>query len=109
MTFKKTLSFILGLCISSSAIASEFSDGMGKIFSSVVTQNAPGCNVGVVKDGAFIHKIGYGLANLELDVPLDGNQVHRMASVSKQFTAMAVLLLAEEGKIDLDANIRTYL
>jgi CubicO group peptidase (beta-lactamase class C family) len=109
MTFKKLLPFILGTFISTSAIASDFNDGIDKIFSSVVNQNTPGCNVGVIKDGAFIHKTGYGLANLELDVPLNGNQVHRMASVSKQFTAMAVLLLAEEEKIDLDADIRTYL
>lgn len=109
MIFKKSLTFILGLLILSSAIASDFNDGIDKIFSSIVDHNTPGCNVGVIKSGEFIHKNGYGLANLELDVPLDGNQVHRMASVSKQFTAMAVLLLAEEGKIDLDANIRTYL
>lgn len=95
--------------LSSSVIASDFNDGIDEIFSNIDQQNAPGCSVGVIKDGAFIHKTGYGLANMELDVPLDGSQVHRMASVSKQFTAMAVLLLAEEGKIDLDADIRTYL
>ena len=69
----------------------------------------PGCNVGVVRDGRWVHKAGYGLANLELAVPLDGSQVHRMGSVSKQFTAMAVLLLAEEGRVDLDADIHRYL
>lgn len=46
---------------------------------------------------------------MELNVSLDGSHVHRMGSVSKQFTAMAVLLLAEEGQIELDADIRTYL
>ncbi|MCJ8321889.1 MAG: beta-lactamase family protein [Colwellia sp.] len=109
MQNKKTFPFILGLFISSTAIASEFNDSIDKIFSSIEQQNSPGCNVGLIKEGSFIHKTGYGLANLELNVPLDGMQVHRMASVSKQFTAMAVLLLAEEGVIDLDANISTYL
>ncbi len=90
-------------------MATDFNDSIDKVFSNIVEQNAPGCNVGIIKDGAFIVKTGYGLANMELGVPLDGNQVHRMASVSKQFTAMAVLLLAEEGKIDLDADIRSYL
>jgi CubicO group peptidase (beta-lactamase class C family) len=109
MLNSKTLSLFVGLFISSSAIATDVNDSIDKIFSKIVQQNAPGCNVGIIKDGAFIVKAGYGLANMELGVPLDGNQVHRMASVSKQFTAMAVLLLAEEGKIDLNADIRSYL
>lgn len=109
MTIKKSLTFILVLLTSNLTIASEFNDGVDRIFASIVDKDTPGCNVGAIKDGRFIHKAGYGLANLELDVPMDGSQVHRMASVSKQFTAMAVLLLAEEGKIDLDADIRTYL
>ncbi|MFT2092006.1 serine hydrolase domain-containing protein [Paraglaciecola sp. 2405UD69-4] len=92
-----------------SVLASDLSLSIDKLFSTKVTQDSPGCNIGVIKDHALIHKAGYGLANLELEVPLDGTQVHRMASVSKQFTAMAVLLLAEEGKIDLDADIHTYL
>ena len=54
---------------------------------------------------SWFTKRGVGLANLELDVPLDGTQIHRMGSVSKQFTAVAVLL-ADEGAIDLDAEIR---
>ncbi len=74
-----------------------------------IDPGGPGCNVGVIRNGEWIHKAGYGMANLELDVPLDGSQVHRMGSVSKQFTAMAVLLLAEEGRIDLEADIRDYL
>ena len=57
----------------------------------------------------MIHRSGYSLANLELDVPLDGTQVHRIGSVSKQFTAFAVLLLAEEGKVHLEEDIRVYL
>jgi len=109
MPLKKTLSFFVGVFVTSSAISSDFNDGIDKIFSNIAQENAPGCSVGAIKDGVFIHKTGYGLANLELDVPLDGSQIHRMASVSKQFTAMAVLLLAEEGKIDLDADIHTYL
>ncbi|MDP5053832.1 MAG: beta-lactamase family protein [Congregibacter sp.] len=74
-----------------------------------ISENGPGCSVGVAQNGEWLHKAGYGLANMELNVPLDGTHVHRMASVSKQFTAMAVLLLADEGKIDLDADIRDYL
>jgi len=106
---KKALTFFVGLLVSSTIFATEVSEGIDKVFANYVNQSSPGCSVGLIKNGSFIHKAGYGLANMELDVPLDGNQLHRMASVSKQFTAMAVLLLAEEEKIDLDVDIRTYL
>lgn len=74
-----------------------------------IQPDGPGCNVGVIQRGELVYQKGFGLANLELDVPLDGTQIHRMGSVSKQFTAVAVLLLADEGAIDLDAEIHTYL
>jgi len=109
MLKNRTTSFLASIFISVSANASDLSDGIDKIFSSHKNQPIPGCSVGLIQNGDFIHKAGYGFANLELGVELDGNQVHRMASVSKQFTAMAVLLLAEEGKIDLDNDIRSYL
>lgn len=104
----KTLLFG-SLLLSNTIIAKDLNSEIDKIFESGDLKSSPGCSVGLIQDGRFIHKKGYGLANLELNVPLDGTQVHRMASVSKQFTAMAVLLLAEEGKIDLDKDIRFYL
>lgn len=99
------LSFIIGA--SSSGTATDVD--IASHFSAFEAQKTPGCNVGIIEKGELVHQAGYGIANMELDVPLDGSQVHRMASVSKQFTAMAVLLLAEEGKIDLDEDIRSYL
>ncbi|WP_133471181.1 serine hydrolase domain-containing protein [Paraglaciecola marina] len=104
-----TLLFFTGLCMPVTTIAADNNLAIKKIFASRVSKNSPGCNLGVIKNQQLVHKAGYGLANLEMNVPLDGSQVHRMASVSKQFTAMAVLLLAEEGKVDLDADIHTYL
>jgi CubicO group peptidase (beta-lactamase class C family) len=70
---------------------------------------SPGCTVGVVRDGALSWARGYGMANLEHGVPLDSRSVFRMGSVGKQFTAGVVALLALEGRVDLDADIRTYL
>jgi len=89
--------------------ANEFNELVDSVFASIDDSIAPGCSVGVVENGRLIHKAGYGLANLELGVELDGNNVHRMGSVSKQFTALAVLLLAEEDKIELDEDIHLYL
>ncbi|NMR26888.1 beta-lactamase family protein [Pseudoalteromonas sp. NEC-BIFX-2020_015] len=71
--------------------------------------NGPGCSVGVIKNQQFLFKKSYGLANIEHQVPLSSISVFRMASVSKQFTGLAVLLLAEKGEINLDDDIRKYL
>ena len=114
MTIKNLRNFyaallLLLLPLSMSALeASELSTKIDNVFNSI-PPDGPGCNVGVIKQGQFVHKRGYGLANVELNVQLDGNQVHRMGSSSKQFTAMSVLLLAEEGSIDLDSDIHVYL
>lgn len=94
---------------SATSFATEFNENVDTLFSHIDRANAPGCNVGIIENGEFIHKAGYGLANMELGVDLNGDNVHRIASVSKQFTAMSVLLLAEEGLIDLQEDIRTYL
>ncbi|WP_439106166.1 serine hydrolase domain-containing protein [Congregibacter sp.] len=109
---KSLLTMIVGCLISTMAPLSygqsTLSRDIDAIFSGI-SDNGPGCSVGLAKDGEWIHKTGYGLANMELMVPLDGSHLHRMASVSKQFTAMAVLLLADEGKLSLNADIRDYL
>jgi CubicO group peptidase (beta-lactamase class C family) len=77
--------------------------------SELIPADEPGCSIGVFEKGEPILRKGYGLANLELNVPMTTNNVHRMASVSKQFVAMAVLLLADQGKLELDQDIRTYI
>jgi len=71
--------------------------------------NSPGCAVAIVKDGTVIYKHGYGMANLEYDVPITSSSVFHVASISKQFTAFSVLLLEDEGKLSLDDDIRLYL
>jgi CubicO group peptidase (beta-lactamase class C family) len=70
---------------------------------------SPGAAVVVVKDGAIIYKHGYGCANLEYDVPITPSTIFHVASVSKQFTAFAIALLASRGKLSLDDDIRKYL
>ena len=69
----------------------------------------PGCAVGVIHRGKYAYKVGYGLANMEYKIPITAKTVFRVGSVSKQFTAMAVAILAERGEIDLDADVHTYL
>ena len=71
--------------------------------------DSPGCALGIIRDGRLIYERGYGMANLEHDVPLSSTSVLRIASTSKQFAAMNLLLLEQDGKVSLDDDIRTYL
>ncbi|HSG01203.1 MAG TPA: serine hydrolase, partial [Vicinamibacterales bacterium] len=68
----------------------------------------PGCAVGVVRDGTPAFMRGYGTANLEYDVPITPSSIFHVASVSKQFTAMAVALLVADGKVSWQDDIRQY-
>ncbi len=69
---------------------------------------SPGCAVGVIKDGKFVHERGYGMANLDYDIPNSPRMVYYIASDSKQFTAAAIGLLVLDGKISLDDDVRRY-
>ncbi len=74
-----------------------------------VPENAPGCALGIVEGGVLLYARGYGLADLEAGTPIDTRSVFRIASTSKQFTAACVLLLAADGVVALDADIRAWL
>ena len=69
----------------------------------------PGVAISVVRDGKVILSKGYGMATLEYDIPITPTTVFHVASVSKQFTAFAIYLLEQQGKIALDDDIRKYL
>src|SRR5262245_9497069 len=69
----------------------------------------PGAVIIVVKDGAVLFRKAYGMANLELAVPLQPEHVFALASLSKPFTAAGVLKLAEEGKLSLTDDITKFL
>ncbi|MDI3305539.1 MAG: serine hydrolase [Acetobacteraceae bacterium] len=69
----------------------------------------PGCTLGLVRDGALVLQESAGLASLELGVPIGAETCFRIASVSKQFTCSAILLLAEEGKLSIGDDIRAHL
>jgi len=80
-----------------------------KLFADVDKPDSPGAAIAVIKDGTVVYKRGYGIANLEYNVPITPSTVFHVASVSKQFTAFAVTLLANQGKLSLDDDIRKYL
>ena len=72
------------------------------------TTSTPGCAVGVSEDGRIVLEKAYGMADLEHDVPNRPDTIFEAGSVSKQFTAAAVLLLARDGKLSLDDPVRNY-
>ena len=71
--------------------------------------DSPGCALAVVKDGTIVYKRGHGMANLENSVPITPKSVFNIESTSKQLGAIAILLLAQQGELSLDDNVRKYL
>ena len=80
-----------------------------EIFAQYDSTRSPGCSLSVLQGGETIYQRGYGMANLEYNLALTPRSVFRIASTSKQFTAASIALLAEQGKLDLDDDVRKYL
>jgi CubicO group peptidase (beta-lactamase class C family) len=78
------------------------------VFTGFNTTAGPGCALGVSRDGKLVYSRGYGMANLETGTAITPASIFHVASISKQFAAFAVALLAEDGKLSLDDDIRKY-
>jgi CubicO group peptidase (beta-lactamase class C family) len=87
----------------------DVQDRIDAIFEDVDRSDMPGCAIGIVQDGQLIYTRGYGMANLECQTPIDAQSIFHVASVSKQFTCLAILLLMRDGKRSLDDDVRTYI
>ena len=96
------------LTFSSSALAQDKTAQIDRIFS-FATAETPGCAVGVSQNGTMVANRAYGLANVERRVPLSQSSLFDIGSTQKQFTAAAILLLAENGRLSLSDDIRKYL
>src|SRR5512132_598086 len=106
------LSLILLIGMPSLALAQPApmpDEELAKAINATLTQaykpTEPGAAVIVVKDGKVVLRKGYGMANLELAVPVEPDMVFRLGSITKQFTAVAILMLAEQGKLSLDDDM----
>ena len=89
--------------------ATTKSGKVDELFARWNTQHSPGASIAIIEQGALVYQKGYGMANLEYDVPIDANSVFHIASVSKQFTIFALLLLEQQGKLSLEDDVRDYL
>lgn len=79
-----------------------------RIFAQFNSTHTPGCAVGAEVNGRNVLMRGYGMANLETGTPITPNTIFESGSVAKQFTATGILLLMQDGKINLDDPVRKY-
>ena len=84
-------------------------DKIDQLFAKWNKPDSPGCSVAISRNGQLVYERGYGMANLELSVPIAPTSVFEAASISKQFTAMSIMLLVERGRLSLDDEVRKYL
>jgi CubicO group peptidase (beta-lactamase class C family) len=105
--------FLISLIVNSKSSAQTLADSTIKkidgLFAVWNNAKTPGCSIGIVRDDSLIYAKGYGMSNLEYDIPITPATIFHMASVSKQFTAYSIVLLARQGKLSLDDDIHKYL
>jgi len=104
--FKIPIILLLMLWFSAAARA----DSLDKfIAAEMQKRKIPALSVAVIKDGKIVRAKGYGFANLEFKIPADENTVYEIGSISKQLASEALMLLVEDGKVNLDDAINKYL
>ena len=87
----------------------QFSTKVDRLFAGRISKSAPGVAVVVTQKGKPIFERCYGLADVEQKIPITPTTMFNLASVAKQFTAFAILLLEKEGKISLEGDVHKYL
>lgn len=102
--------WLLAVCLASVALAAEptFEEEAAKRLKSVTEGDTSGMAVLVARDGKIVFQGGFGLADIEKKTPITPETKFRIGSISKQFTAAAVLRLAEQGKLSLDDTLDKY-
>jgi CubicO group peptidase (beta-lactamase class C family) len=118
-TFNRHVSIsiaLLSIFISTSAPAQDGGNASNNlnakvdaVFAQYDKPDSPGCALGVIKDGQIVYARGYGMANLEHNIPNGPKLVYDIGSTSKQFSAASILLLAQQGKLSLDDDVRKHI
>ena len=105
---KKVLFLLLVMSASPLAAQEPAPAAIDSIFARFQQPEMPGCVLGVVKNGDLVYQRGYGMANLDYDIANSPQMIYYVGSVSKQFTAATILLMAQRGLISLDDPVRKY-
>lgn len=113
--FVLSIAFLLFFCVSTQQASvsqaythTDLTDRVDELFKEWDRNDSPGAALGIFKDGRIIYARGYGIANLEYSLPWTPQTPSQTGSISKQFTGMCIAILAEQGKLSLDDNIRKY-
>ena len=102
------LTFFFAVCIANAQSPATTAAATDYVKAEMQRQHIPGLALLVVKSGKIVRAEGFGLANVELQVPAKPETIFQSGSVGKQFTATAVIMLVEEGKIGLDDPLTKY-
>jgi len=102
-------SLVLLFFLASFLVADEKTNQVDKIFAPWDRTTSPGAALAIIKDGQIICERGYGMAKIEDDIVMTPSKIFDIASVSKQFTAACIAILAREGKVSLDDDVRKYI
>ena len=100
---------LLVLAPASFALPPEVESNIDKLFTPWNQPNTPGCAVGIFKRGEIVYAKGFGIANLENNAPIAPDTKFDIASISKQFTAAAIVVLNQRGKVSLDDDVRKFI
>ena len=100
------LLFLLFSCI---GISQTWEEQFDQMLEQQFSSDIPGATVLVAKKGDIIYHKAFGMANMELDVPMETDMVFEIASITKQFTAVSILMLMEQGKLNLDDDITKFI
>jgi len=98
----------MALTVFSSVAQENLGPKVDALFAEYTGSNIPGASVAVIQDGKVRFAKAYGMAEVEAKIPCATNTNFRLASVTKQFTAMAVMLLAERNKLSLDESLLSF-
>ncbi len=104
-------SLALGTCSAPPARTAQdkTTAAVDEVFADFTKPGSPGCAVAVYRNGGISYTRGYGLANVEEDVPITPESVFDIGSTSKQFTAASILLLEKQGKLSVSDDVRKYI
>jgi CubicO group peptidase (beta-lactamase class C family) len=92
-----------------SPLAPAMTTRIDSVFAMYDSRTSPGCALGVVRDGQIVYEKGYGMSDFQHGVPITPGSIFHVASISKQFAAMSMVLLARDGKLSLDDDVRKHL
>ena len=101
--------FLFFMLLGLHGISQNIEKEVDAILSEQYEHNGPGATALIYKDGEVIYRKGFGYANLELDVKMQPEHVFEIGSITKQFTAIAILMLEEQGKLKVEDEITKYI